>query len=104
MFLHTERIVTPTVEALGTEAPKIPDSRDGDVDEPIEELVHTIRTQRHPASDRHIRAQLESRDRRLGACDRGLLPGDDAEVLHRRFEDLRILYTLADAHVDDDLR
>ena len=59
--------------------------------------------QRHPATDRHLFAQLEVRDRFLRAGDDHLLADDGLKITGSRLDQFGILRCLPDADVDGDL-
>src|SRR5206468_4302236 len=73
------------------------------VHQPVEDLVHAIAAQGDHRPDRHALAQLEVRDRLLGARDHGLLPADRRQLLDRGVEQLGVLRRLAEPHVEHDL-
>src|SRR5690606_29022227 len=59
----TDVVVALPVERARREPAEIADTRNRDVDQPIEELVHPLAAQRDLAADRHALADLEARDR-----------------------------------------
>src|SRR5439155_278561 len=73
------------------------------VHQPVAEFVHALAAQGHHRPDRHALAQLEVRDRLLGARDHGLLPADRRQLLDRGVEEFGILRRLAEPHVEHDL-
>src|SRR5438477_3864532 len=103
LLSEAERVVAPAVEPLRGHALEVADARQRDVDEPVEELGHPRPPQRHLRADRHALAQLEVRDRLLRARDDGLLTRDRLELGRGEVEHLRVLASLAHAHIDDDL-
>src|SRR5499426_3723539 len=76
LLAQPERVVAPAVEALGRHAAEVAHARQRHVDQAVEELVHPRPPQRHLGADRHAFAQLEIRDRLLGARDDRPLAGD----------------------------
>src|SRR5262245_741416 len=98
-----ERIVSPTVERSVGHTLEVAHARQGHADQSIEEFVHTIAPQGHHRTDGDPLAELEVRDRLLGAREHGLLPRDRGELLERRIEDLGVLRRLAEPHVEHDL-
>src|SRR6266571_1655429 len=103
LLAEPEGVVTPAVEALGRHAPEVAHTRERDVDEAVEELVHPGAPERHLGADGHALAELEVRDRLLRLRDDGLLARDRLQVGRREVEHLRVLPPFAHAHVDDDL-
>src|SRR5258706_723534 len=103
LLFHTEAVVAAAVERAVGHASEVADARDGDVDQPIEELVHARAAQSHHAAHRKVSARLEVGDRfpRLG--HHRLLAGDLGHVRHREVEHLLVGGGLADAHVERDL-
>src|SRR3982751_3933268 len=83
LLLHAEAVVAAAVERAVRHAAEVADARDGDVDQPIEELVHAGAAQRHHAADREVGADLEVGDRFPRLSDHGLLAGDARHVGHR---------------------
>src|SRR5439155_6001873 len=51
LFGQADRIVAVAVEALRVDAAKVANTRQGDADEPIEELVHPLSPQGHAGAD-----------------------------------------------------
>src|SRR5713101_2651892 len=98
-----ETVVAPAVERAGVEAPEVPDPRQGDGQQPVEELPHPVTPQRHLGADRHALPELEPCDGAPGLRHHRLLAGDDPQVVDRLVEGLRFLGGLADAHIEDNL-
>src|SRR5919109_507111 len=67
LLLDPHRVVAPAVEAVRWQPTEVAHARDRDRDEPIEKLVHPRAPERHAAAHRHPLAQVEVRDRQLGA-------------------------------------
>src|SRR5579859_1711766 len=88
------KIAAP-VKALAAHATKVAHAGQGHIDETIEELVHAVSTQRHHGADRHALAHLEGSNRFLGPGDHRLLPGNLAQLVHRRVQHLGVLGGLA---------
>src|SRR5688572_28009060 len=103
LILEAERVVAAAVEALGRNPAEVADARQRHRDQAVEELPHALTAQRHHRPDRHALADLELRDRLLGAGDHRLLAGDAAELVGAGVDDLRVLGGFAEAHVDHDL-
>src|SRR5712692_6586479 len=100
---QAERVVAAAVEALRRHALEVTDAGQGDVDQPVEKLVHPRSAERDLRSDGHAFPELEIRDRLLGPRDDRLLPADRLQVRGGEVEDLGVVAPFADAHVDDDL-
>src|SRR3954469_13304494 len=101
---ETERVVAVAVELLGVQAAEVPDARQGQRQQPVQELPHAVAAKGDLRADRHALAQLELRDGLAGTDDGRLLTGDRGQVADRAVHQLRVAGRLADAHVDDDLR
>src|SRR5215211_5259157 len=99
LLADTDRVVAAPVERARVEAAEVADAREGDRDEPVEEVVHPVAAQRHARPDRHPLADLEARDRFAGTADLRPLPGDPRQLLDRAVECLRLGLGLAHAHV-----
>src|SRR5690606_28343566 len=100
---NTNVVVALAVERPRREAAKIADTRNRDVDQPVQELVHPLPPQRHLAADRKALADLEARHGDARLRRHGLLPRDAREIAHRVLEHLAVRKRLADAHVYRDL-
>src|SRR5579875_143520 len=103
LLAQPEGVVAPAVEGAGGQAPEVPDARDGQRDQPVEELPRPIPAQGDLGADGHPLAQLEAGDGLAGAGHHGLLARDDLEVAYRSLDQRGLLGRLADTHVHDDL-
>src|SRR5882672_10757832 len=103
LFLHAEAVVPASVESAVGDAAEVANARDGDVDQPVEELVHASAAQRHHAADREVGADLEVGDRLARFRHHRLLAGDPGHVGDRVVEHLLVRGGLAHAHVERDL-
>src|SRR6266498_1638028 len=103
MVADAEGVVAAAVEGARGHTPEVAHAREGDVDQPVEELVHLVPAQRDHRADGHPLAQLEAGDRLLGPGDDRLLAGDLPELVDGSVEDLRVLDGIAHPHVQDDL-
>ena len=61
LLLHSESVVALSVHLLGNSV-EVPDTREGDADEPLEELVHLGVTESHLHANRHSLTELEVGD------------------------------------------
>src|SRR5664280_3073460 len=59
MVADSHREVATSVEALRRQAAEVADTRQRDVDQAVQELVHAVPPQRHRAADLHPRPELE---------------------------------------------
>src|SRR5690606_11783282 len=66
LLADADVVVALAVERARRKSAEVADARDRDVDQPIEELVHPLATQRDLAADRETLANLEARDRAAG--------------------------------------
>src|SRR5690606_37215083 len=104
LVAQAERVVAAPVEAARRNAAEVAHARQGNRNEPVEELVHPLAAQRHHHADRHALAEPELRDRLLRARDGRLLARDLRQLLGAGLDDLRVLRPFAEPHVDHDLR
>src|ERR1700722_2074263 len=70
---QAETVVAMAVETIGIYAAEVSNSRQGDRDQPIEELVHSQAAKSDLAADVVAFAKPETRDRGLGLGDHRLL-------------------------------
>src|SRR5581483_608277 len=68
LLADAERVIAAAVERVGIEAAKVANARQGDRDQPVEELPHAVAAQRDLHADGHALADLELRDRLAGAA------------------------------------
>src|ERR1700679_680401 len=76
LLLDTQAVVAAAVEGTGADAAEVPDARNRDAHETIEEFVHAVAAQSHLAADRLPIAYLERGHRLLRLGHRGLLSRD----------------------------
>ncbi len=93
-----------SVELLGREPTEVTDTRERDRQQTVGELPHAVAAQRHVGADGHSLAKLELGDRLAGLRDLRLLTGDGCEVADGALDQLGVLRSVSDTHVDDDLR
>src|SRR5689334_15822765 len=67
LVMKTERVIATPIERLRRNSTEVTNSRQNDVDQPIEELIHAVSAKRDHGSDRHASTHLESGDRLLSA-------------------------------------
>jgi len=103
LLRDAKAVVTASVEAADVEPAEVTDSRDGERNQSVEELPHSITAQGDRGSDRHALADLEVRHRLAGTVDPWLLTGDDPEVGNGGVDQFGVLRGVTDSHVDDDL-
>ena len=99
----TEGVVAAAVEAVAVNAAEVADTGQSNVEQAVNELVHTLTTQGDLCADGHALAQFEVCNALLGLADNGLLAGDLAQVSDDSIDNLDVLFCLAGSHVDDDL-
>jgi hypothetical protein len=98
-----EGVVAVAVEGVGLQAAEVAHARQGDRQQPVEELPHAVAAQGDLRADGHALAQLEAGDRLARPVDPGLLAGDRGQVAHGALERLRVVDGLAETDVDHDL-
>src|SRR3954447_14384764 len=62
LLVHPEGVVAPPVEPVGRQAAEVTDARDGQGDEPVEELPHAVAPEGDLGPDGNALAQLERSD------------------------------------------
>src|SRR3569833_3519852 len=83
VLLHAHGIVASAVEGLGIDAAEVAHARQRHGDQPIDEFVHLVAAQGDLGADRQVLADLEGRDRLLGAGLYRLLAGNRRQVVYR---------------------
>src|SRR5215831_9356977 len=104
IFLDAEAVIAAAVETLRIEAAEIAHARERDVHQPVDKVVHATLAQRDLAADGLTVAQLVGGDRLSRLGDYRLLTGDQRQVIGGTIHLLTVGDTLADAHVEHDLR
>ncbi len=87
---HPEAVVAAAIEGPRVEAAEVPDARDGDGQEPVEELPHPVAPHRHRGPHRHPLTDLESGDRLPGLVEARLLTGDERKLVEGRLDRLAV--------------
>src|SRR6185369_13230778 len=103
LIVQAQRVIAASIKRLGRHSAKIAHTRQNNVDQPIEKLVHPIPAQRDHGANRHPLADFESRNRLFRARDHRLLPGNLPQFVDRGIEHLGVLRRFAYTHVDHDL-
>src|SRR5204863_9650367 len=103
LVLEAERVVAAPVEGVGGHAPEVAHAGQGDVEEPVHELVHAVAAQGDGGGDGHALAQAEGGDGLAAPPHGRLLAGDAAELVDGGVEELDVLRRLPHPHVDHDL-
>src|SRR5262245_10846897 len=99
LLAQTEGVVAAAIEGLRRYALEVAHARQGDVDQPVEELVHARPAERHLGADGHVLAELEVGDRLAGAGHDRLLARDRLQVGGREVHHLGVVARVAQAHV-----
>src|SRR5215210_5465439 len=71
LLVDPEGVVAPAVEAVGRQAPEVPDPGNGEGDQAVEELPHAVGPQGDFGPDGHALAQLEGGNGATGPGDEG---------------------------------
>src|SRR3954466_14208756 len=99
LLLDAERVVALPVERLARHALEVAHAGEGDVQQPVEELVHPVLAQGGHHADGLVLAQLEVGDALARAGDDALLTGDGHHLLLGLLDQLVVGDGLAQAHV-----
>src|SRR6266571_2027061 len=67
LVFETQGVIPAPVKGLSRDPAKITHSRQGNIHQPVQELVHAFAAQRHHGPDRHAFADLESGNGFLGS-------------------------------------
>src|SRR5262249_50775882 len=100
---HPEGVIALPVECLAGDALEVADPGEGNVDQPVHELVHPVVAEGDRRADGLPLAELEVGDALPGPGDHRTLAGDGPQLIHRRLQQLVVGQGLAQPHVDDDL-
>src|SRR5690625_3093845 len=103
LFGQPEGVVTVAVELLGRQSAEVPDTRQRQGEQPVEELPHPVPPQGDRGADCLPLAQFELRDGLAGAVHPGLLAGDQGQVADRALDHLGVPCGIAHAGVHHDL-
>ena len=102
LLADAQGVVALAVELL-VDALEVADTRQGDGDQTLEELVHLRVAQRHAHADGHALTQLEVRDILARTGLDGLLTGDERQLGFGHVDEFLVGDSLAHTLVDDDL-
>src|SRR6218665_1779965 len=100
---ETESVVAVAVELAVTQATKVPDARQREREQPVEELPHPVTAERDVASNRLALTEFELRDRLPCLGHKRLLAGDEGEIGDSTVDDFAIASGLTHTHVHNDL-
>src|SRR3989338_8953880 len=103
LLFHAHAVVATTIEGLGIQAAEVANPRQGDRDQTIQELVHTLTTQGHFDADRPAFTDFEARDGFPSVSHYDFLTGDLFQIGNRVLDDFLITDRLAQTHVQGDL-
>ena len=103
LLLDADGVVAATVEGIAADTPEVANTRQGDVHELVEEIIHASAAQCDFATDSHAGAKFPCRQGFASASDDGLLTGDSRQVVNSRIENFGIADSVAASHIDDDL-
>ena len=81
-------------KAVAVDAAEVADTGQRDIEEAVDELVHTLTAQGDLCADGHALAQLEVCNALAGLADDSLLAGDLAQVGDDGVDDLGVLLGL----------
>src|SRR5262245_19238948 len=103
VLLDADGVIAAAVETPVGHSAEVAHARQCDIDQPVEELVHSCLPKRHLHAYGLILADLEGGDRFARLGDHRLLPSDPRQLFGRHIDDLAIAHGLAHAHVQNDL-
>src|SRR5690606_736859 len=103
LLADPQAVIAATIERARVDSAEVADAGHRDVDQPVQELVHALPTQRYLTADRPTIANAKAGNRLAGERDHGLLPGDQRHVPCRVFQHLPVTSSLTDPHVQGDL-
>src|SRR6185369_766922 len=95
LLAYAQRVVATAVEGARRHTAEVANTRHGDADQAVKELVHASAAQRDLAADRQPLAQLEGGNRLLGLAHQRLLAGDLGQVGDRGVHQLAVGHGLA---------
>ena len=102
LIFDAKRIVAATVKRLMGYAPKVANTRQRDIDQTVEELVHPFAAKRNATTDWHPLSQFEIGDGCFGAGHNRFLASYRGQLFRGVIQGLNVANSLADAHVDHD--
>src|SRR5690606_9416205 len=100
---EAEGVVASPVELARVQPAEVPDPRQRDRQQPVQELPHPVAAPGDLGADRHPRPELELGDGLLRPADLRLLAGDGGQVADRAIDHLGVPGGFPDSHVYHDL-
>jgi hypothetical protein len=73
--------------------PKVPRTRQSNMDKPLQKLIHTCAAQGHFDADGHALTELEARHILPGKRNDGFLPCNERQLLYRLLQEFLIRYS-----------
>src|SRR5690625_6278549 len=95
LFGQPEGVVTVAVELLGRQSAEVPDTRQRQGEQPVQELPHPVPPQGDRGADGLPLAQFELRDGLAGAVHPGLLAGDQGDRKSTRLNSSHVAISYA---------
>src|SRR5690606_11965223 len=91
------------IKSLRVQTTEVTDTRNGDSDQAVKEVIHALATQRYLATDWPTSPDLESSNRFARLGDDDLLPADGSQLVSGIIQQLLVTYRFAHTHVQDHL-
>lgn len=102
LLLDSDRVIAPTIEGLGRKPFKVPHPGQSKRHEPFKKFIHPSAPHGHTHSDSNAFSELEIGDGFFRPGHNRFLPGDYSQLLYSGFDQLGVLQSFAQAHVDHD--
>src|SRR5690606_23936631 len=103
LFLDSEGVVAPAIEAATRNTAEVTNTRERDRDQAFEEFPHAVTMQGDLHADGHFLPHLEVRDRVFGARDHCLLTRNGRKVCSGLLNESLVSRSCAHTHVEHDL-